>query len=202
MIKKSQNEGGPFEKMGYCIVHVSLSKKQIRENTGLTQHAFLVDSLGDLYVSRNFGVAMFFDPKKATQPKKKSPFWGAHFSDEAPKLTKRPFRSKKWAPRNSLLVFGGGQRTTASGKNFTCLRHRRLSSLFCSSRDSIGMSGTMTFTADEIAAAPLSGSCIRKHTTQCRSSRRSVHCISCPTEQGSRTVHSHVSDTNRVAGNL
>ena len=92
-------------------MHFSSGKKQIRENTCVKQHAFLVAPLGDLLVFRIFKIPCF---SKKLHNLRKKVTWEAHSALWATQIAKGPIPIQKVGPKESIASFGGGQRIRAS----------------------------------------------------------------------------------------
>ena len=66
--------------ISFCLVHCSLGKKEIHQNTCFEQHAFLVASLG-FFLSFVFSRFHVFRHQKGGKHNEKVPIWSAHLSN-------------------------------------------------------------------------------------------------------------------------
>ena len=93
--------GTAYENMHFCDVLFSSGKKQIRENTFLKQHAFLVDSLG-------------------VWPRSGSPFCAAS------RIHQVIIVIQKGSPKGAHSEFWRAQRIRASQMYFWCLSTQKI----------------------------------------------------------------------------
>ena len=78
------------KKMHFVMCTFPNSRSKFAKTQCFKQHACSVDSLGVLHVFHSFPNSCFSTTKKPAQTMKKEPAWGAHSSNWAPKIPKKP----------------------------------------------------------------------------------------------------------------
>ena len=104
MTRKSLSSG---EAEFYVLnVHFPSGKKQIlKTHVFNNMHVWSIHSLKKHFSL--FQDSMYFDSQKGPSPRKKVPFWWAHFRVGPPHLQKAPFRPQKWTPNGYIPSLGG-----------------------------------------------------------------------------------------------